>query len=364
MRVLVLGGAGDIGSSIVETLCSMDVDSIVIGDVNITRARGVVEVLRSKHCNVELYKVDATNLSSLSEVSRGVDVVINSVGPFYKFGYAIAKNMISLGLNFVDICDDYDAIMNILNLNEEAERKGILGISGLGWTPGLSNILALQGTRKLGAIEGIDIYWVGSAADSKGLAVVMHLFHALIGEVPMYINGSLTYVTAGSGEVLVEFPEPIGKLKLYYTGHPEPITIPRVIPSVRRVTVRGGLVPAWQNSFAKFLLRVFNVNSDVKAERLSRIIHRIEGIFRVGGLQLSGLRVDVEGYTGKITYIAMDRMRRLTGIPAALGAIKIARGELKTVGVKPPEAVIRDPESFIEDVRRLGIKIVEMSFGG
>ncbi len=359
MKILVLGGAGDIGSGIVEILCSMNIEQIIIGDINIKKAESIVQTLRSRQCNIEFSRVDATDLSSLNTVSRGVDVVVNSIGPFYKYGYVVTKNLISLGLDFVDICDDYDAIESILKLDKEAETRGVLGITGLGWTPGLSNILALRGARKLGRVKGVDIYWVGSAADSKGLAVVMHLFHALIGKVPMYINGSITYVDAGSGGALVEFPEPIGRLKLYYTGHPEPLTIPKIISPIERVTVRGGLVPEWQNYFAKFLLKIFRIDSDVKIEKLARRIHKIEDIFRFRGLQLSGLRVDVEGYTKRVSYIAMDRMRRLTGIPAAIGAVKIAKREFKIEGIKPPEAVISDPDDFIEEIKKQGVNIME-----
>lgn len=243
MRILVLGGAGDMGSGVAEALCSLGVDEVVVGDVRYDVALDVSKSLEERGCSVRVVKVNALDLDSLRDASRDVDVVVNAIGPFYRYGYDIARNLVNLGLNFVDICDDYDATERILSLDGEASRASILGLTGMGWTPGLSNILALHASRGLGEVESIDIYWVGSAADSRGLAVVMHLFHSLIGKVPMFINGSLTYVDAGSGDVEVDFPKPIGRVKLYYTGHPEPLTIPRYIRVKGRVTVRGGLVP-------------------------------------------------------------------------------------------------------------------------
>ncbi len=357
-KILVLGGGGDIGSGIAESLCSMGVDAITVGDIDPGKAGRVAESLSKMGCGAEARRVNALDITSLREVVRGIDVIVNAVGPFYRFGFDIARNLVSLGLNFVDICDDYDATEKILGLNDEARKKSVLGLVGLGWTPGISNILALHGARRLSSVRAIDIYWVGSAADSRGLAVVMHLFHALMGRVPMYINGGKTYVEAGSGGVPVSFPEPIGRLKLYYTGHPEPITLPRYISVSERVTVRGGLIPSWQNGFAKFLLRILRIDSDEKAEKLARRIHRIEGIFRWGGLELSAVRVDVTGSSGSLSYVAMDRMRRLTGIPAALGAIKIARGELRGEGIAPPEAIVRNTEGFLGELLRMGIKMV------
>jgi len=360
VKILVLGGAGDIGSGIAEALCSSPIDRVVVGDINYPKARFVAEFLKSRGCNVEAVKVNALDMNSLRDASSDVDVVVNSVGPFYKYGYEIAKNIVSLGLNFVDVCDDYDAVEKILGLNEEAARRGVLGVVGFGWTPGLSNILALHASSELREVDSIDIYWVGSAADSRGLAVVMHLFHSLIGKVPMYINGSRVYVEAGSGAVAVEFPKPIGRVKLYYTGHPEPITLPKYVNVRNRVTVRGGLVPPWQSDLAKLLLRLFRVKDDKGVERLSKLVYRIEDVFRWGGLQLSAVRVDVTGYSRTISLVAMDRMRRLTGIPAALAAIMIASGELSDKGVKPPEAVIKDTGEFLRKLSDKGINVVKM----
>lgn len=360
MKIMVLGGAGDIGSGVVEALCSMNIDTIVVGDLRYDAAKTVSESMKSSGCNCEAAKVNAIDIESLRESSRGVDVVVNTIGPFYKLGFPVARNLVRLGLNFVDVCDDYDAAEKILGLGSEAEGSRVTGINGLGWTPGLSNLLALHGSKSFGEVSAIDICWVGSAADSKGLAVVMHLFHALIGRAPMYLGGSLSLVEAGSGGIEVQFPQPVGRLTLFYTGHPEPLTLPRYIKVRDRVTVRGGLIPPWQNSFAKFLLKALNINNDDKAEKLARAIHRIEGIFRAGGLSISALRVDIYGDSGKLSYIAIDRMRRLTGIPAALGAVKIARGRIAGPGIYPPEALIRDTGEFLEELGRMGIRVTEV----
>jgi len=94
----------------------------------------------------------------------------------------------------------------------------------------------------------------------------------------MYLGGKYVYVDAEGGGVNVEFPKPIGAIK------PEPITIPRFIKVKNDVTVHGGLLPSWQNGFAKFLLKILKIDSDPKVENLSRWIHRIEDIFRAGGL--------------------------------------------------------------------------------
>ncbi len=348
------------GSGVVEALCGFKVDEILVGDINYERARSVSETFNKTGCNTHPIKVDALSMESLREVAVGLDVVVNTVGPFYKYGYRVAENLVRLGLNFVDICDDHDATLMELSLDQEARRSGVTAITGLGWTPGLSNILAKLGSRELDPPDFIDINWVGSAADSRGLAVIMHLFHALIGEVPMFMDGRLVNVKAGGNGVYVEFPEPIGRVKLYYTGHPEPLTIPRYLSVKDRVIVRGGLIPGWQTDFAKLLLRLLRVRTPGGVERLAKVIHRVEGVFRIGGLQLSGLRVDIGGSGRRLSYIAVDRMKKLTGLPAALGALLIAEGKLEFKGVRPPEGAIEDPEAFIEMLGKLGLGILRV----
>jgi len=164
------------GSGVAEVLCDRDVDEVRIGDINTVNAETLVKSLSRKGCETRAFRVDALSLDSLREASVGVDAVVNTVGPFYRFGFRVASSLVELGLNFIDICDDYDATEKELGLNEKASKRNIRAIVGLGWTPEVSNLLASMGARELGGASAVDIYWVGSAADSKGLAVVMHLF--------------------------------------------------------------------------------------------------------------------------------------------------------------------------------------------
>ncbi len=89
-------------------------------------------------------------------------------------------------------------------------------------------MLVKYADRKLGELNSVEMDWVGSAADSEGLAVVMHVFHALTGKIPQFLNDKITEVEAGSMERRNDFPE-IGKVKTVVCGHPEPITIPKYI---------------------------------------------------------------------------------------------------------------------------------------
>lgn len=195
------------GSGIVRFLAEDEqVDKVVIGDISKARAQRVIEGLGDYSSKVEYLEVDASKKPSLVRIMNKYDVVVNAIGPFYYWAERIAEAAIEARVHLVNICDDYEGARRVLALSEEASRRKVTIITGLGWTPGITNVIARYGSQQLEDTVAIDISWVGSAADSKGFAVIIHVFYAVTGKVPMYLNGRETLVDAGGGTILVEFP--------------------------------------------------------------------------------------------------------------------------------------------------------------
>jgi len=55
----------------------------------------------------------------------------------------------------------------------------------------------------------------------------------------------------------------------------------------------------------------------------------------------------------------IDKMRRLTGIPAAVGALMLAQGKVAGKGVYAPEGCL-EPQPFFAELARREIKIEEL----
>lgn len=51
-------------------------------------------------------------------------------------------------MNYVSICDDYDAAAAFLELDDDAKKAGVTAITGVGWTPGITNMLARMGADR------------------------------------------------------------------------------------------------------------------------------------------------------------------------------------------------------------------------
>jgi lysine 6-dehydrogenase len=58
---------------------------------------------------VSAVELDAESPESIARAIAGSAVVVNCVGPYYRYGPGILKAVIACGINYVDVCDDFDA---------------------------------------------------------------------------------------------------------------------------------------------------------------------------------------------------------------------------------------------------------------
>ncbi len=361
---LVLGGAGDMGSSVVEDLGSYGADELVVGDISEKSIESTISTLKKKGIRAKGLRIDVNNNRELAKAVQGADVIVNTVGPFYRFEKKITDIVKTVDVGYVDICDDYDVTSDVFIASKKDIKVNARIIVGMGWTPGITNVCARDGYDQMDSVKEINIAWVGSAADSAGKAVIEHTFHAVTGDVPMFLNGELVKVPARQFHREIDFPDPINKVDTYFTGHPEPITIPRFLKGVETVTVRGALIPDWQNhlvsQFADIGLTE-NKYVEVEGTRISTreflvaFVHDTLDQFKAGGVDKSAFWVEVKGKKkGKrmtVRYAGVDRMKRLTGIPAAIGARYLAETHPLKNGIYAPEGII-EPDFLFKELRK------------
>jgi saccharopine dehydrogenase-like NADP-dependent oxidoreductase len=245
-------------------------------------------------------------------------------------------------------------------MDADAKNAGVTVITGLGSTPGVSNLLAKYGASKFAEVDDIRIAWAGGAADSQGLAVIMHVAYAVTGHIPSYKNGEWVEIPAASEPEIVELPKPFGRMRVFHTGHTEPLTLPRYIKT-KNVSLRGTLDPDWTSNLAVFLVKMGSTDTHEKIARVAKVIHALEFILRVGGIPVSTVRVEVtgrqNGASERFVSSATDTMGKLTVIPAAIGAALLARGEIKQPGVYAPEGVI-ESVPFFKELARQDVNVV------
>lgn len=364
MRIIVLGGAGDMGSRTVRDLAEQPaVESLVIGDYDEARAQALAESLNDP--KVSALKVDANDHDALVGAIRDHDVAASAVGPFYRYEAKCAAAAIEAGRHYVSVCDDYDAAQAVLRLDEAARQQEVTVLTGVGWTPGISNVVARQAADQLDSVEEINVAWGSSASDSEGFAVILHTLHIFTGRVPSFQNGKLVEVPAGSGKERVLFPEPVGEVNVFHLGHPEPVTLPLTFTDVRTVTLKGGLSENFLNSLAILMSKLRFTNTPGKRDAIGKLLKPLLPVLgRIGrpANPCSAVRVDVtgtrQGDSVRLSYGAADHMDNLTGVPLAIGAIMLGRGDIERRGVVAPEACI-PPEAFISELAQRDIAVYE-----
>ena len=387
-KVIVLGGCGAVGSVAVKTLAAQDMFlQVVIGDWNIAKAEALAKDLGPK---VSAVKVNAENSESIKAAVKGCDIVLNCVGPFYKTVKTILSAVIELGINYVDICDDVDVTIDILNMDSQAKAAGISAVIGMGNSPGISNLLGkFAAENLLDETDAIDIYHAHGGEPIEGEGVIGHRFHCMTIDVPMFLDGKLTYVKYFGPDGIAlrqSFDFPIlGEVPLYPYPHPEQVTMPRYIKT-RQVTNKGSVIPNEYYNLTRDLcgLGLASRDSlDVKGVKvipydfaMAFIIKQRERILQETkfGKQRGCLSIVVKGKKdGKYREYRFHLASRSeaigegTGIPAALGVILMQQGKISTKGVQPPEGCINPTDllALVPQVMKLDRqKEGGESFGG
>jgi len=251
MKAVVLGGAGVMGSYAVKVLSRGKIFSeVLIADINEEAGKR----MSNEMDGVDFVKMDAGDVESIRKAIKDADVAVNCVGPFYKFGPLLLREAIKNGINYVDICDDYDATEEMLDMSREVEREEITCIVGLGASPGITNVAASYASAELSTVKSIGVYVTRSIKEEAGGAIPYHMLHCWLGEIPVYINGERKKARGlVDGEEWVNFPPPFGTAPVYYFGHPETITLPRYIEGVKNAYCKGTFFPS---SFRDMLLNL------------------------------------------------------------------------------------------------------------
>jgi lysine 6-dehydrogenase len=368
MKALVLGGTGGMGQGVARDLIKQEqIKKVMLGDIN-TDPNRVQEKLRASE-KVSLMRIDVNDHNGLVSAIRDVDVVINCAGPFYKTAVAVAKAAVEAKVNYIDICDDYEAadILFASDIDKAAKEAGITVLTGMGSDPGTNNVIVKWYANQLDRVDEIALFWVVSIAELAG-AAWDHSLHMTLGKIPQYLDGKLEYVEGGTGEETAQFLEPLGTCQVRYVGHPQPLTIPRYIKGVKNVVIKGALIPPWVDQLIREQKETGFLSKEPVEVKGTKIVpydltlrlwdaipkNRDRGPFA------SGLKVIVKGERkGKqVTYTAdiVGRMAPGTGLPASIAALMLDAGDVKVKGVVAPEGCI-DPGKFIAALLKRGAKI-------
>ncbi len=363
MRIIVFGGAGDMGSRAVEDLAGASgVDQVTIADREVSAADKLAASLRGQGAPVDVKAVDANDHKALVEAMQGFDVAASALGPFFRFETRLARAAIEAGVDYASICDDWSAAQAVLDeCDEPAREAGRTIITGLGTSPGLSNVAIRHLAGQMDQARRVDVSVYQPLTGGGGEAVFKHMMYIISGEVALWRWGRQGMMSACKEERVVEFPR-FGRIKVWNMGHAEPVTVPRFIHGLDECNFfmgfgRGASLFIWPARRGFFA-------SDKRIDWTARLLAPIERLTAGQQPTPGALRVDVWGEKGGERVHRMvcgvGLMRETTGLCLSVGTQMLARKELtvKKGGVYAPEACL-DPAAFLPMITAKGIEAYE-----
>jgi saccharopine dehydrogenase-like NADP-dependent oxidoreductase len=327
---------------------------------------------------IRALRVDVTDPAGLDAALGTADAVLNTVGPYYRFGLDVLRAAIRTRTDYLDICDDWEPTVAMLELDEEARAAGVRAVIGMGASPGVSNLLAIRAAALLDTLTDVHTAWpvdVGPEpadtslvdADGHTLAAAVHWMQQISGTVAV-VEGGRIVQRPPLTPVALDLPG--GQRGTAYTvGHPEPITLHRSLrpggntASLMVVTVGTA---AYLDVLRADLDtgRLTNETAAVDLDRPTllrtlragarRIRFRapgtLPGFFAAATGTVDGRPAGVLARLTGADALLSD-MAESTGVPAALGLAQLLDGTVRTPGVHPPETAV-DAERFFADLAR------------
>ena len=369
MRVLILG-AGGMGGYAARTAAGFDfIDKLQIGDLDLAAAEHLAQGLGN---HAEAIRADVTAEDSMVEVLRGVDVVLNTVGPFFRLGPPVLRAAIRANCHYLDINDDWESTEAMMALASQAREAGITAVIGIGASPGISNLLALLAARELDSVEEIVAGFDLDAAmpetrNETPAAATIHGLHQLTGKIRLFERGRLVDQPP-LRKISLEYPG-LGTFDSWTMGHPEAITFPQCFPALKRCRVV--MTMARENVLAMRLVAPLINTGLLSLERAARWLEWLEGVgkpvkgpedyiaeivgnetprlpplFAIARGEKNGQSASV---AGTLLSAPASGMGGATGVPLAMGLAAVRpEGEARR-GVFAAEAII-DPTRFFDEL--------------
>jgi len=375
MKVLALGGSGGMGRFAVETSMNFEnVSEIVVADINAEEALKFANLMNEKVSGIGL---DVTDIDALKIQMNKADVVINTVGPFFKYGPPILEAAIDSGCDYLDINDDWEPTIEMLEFHGKAENNSKTAILGMGASPGLTNMLGAAAIEELDEVETLYTGWTMDGAtpeeesSQSGVnAAMVHAVQQMTGTVKIHNDGKPKMVKPLK-KVEIDFPG-FGKFKPRIFGHPEAITFPHHFKDIKNCI---NLAHGSGFSLLKWIMRLVDWKV-ISTERAAGIVQNLSSSIRKDiegqGIEYRmsqknnnlseppplyalaiGLKDGKKASCGTMFNTSeLISMGEATGIPLACGLKLLVDGKISNKGVFAPEGVI-DPNDFFKELNSI-----------
>lgn len=376
MKLLVLGAGLQGGAAAWNLLQHREVEVVTMAD---HRRSPLPEYLeRGRDARLLQIELDANDSKSLVEAMSEHHAALNAL-PYY-FNEAVTRAAIESGCHACDLGGNTDIVFAQKKLSLDAESRGVSVIPDCGLAPGMVNILAAEGIRRLDRTKTVKVY-VGGLPQHPEPPLNYQIVYSLEGALDYYSTpswvlreGKAVRVDALSELETLEFPAPVGGLEAFHTGggiSTLPFAFEGRIETMEYKTLRYPGHVAIMRPIRELGL-ISNTPITVKGKEIAPrdvFIAAVEPqLQKPDSPDLVALRVLVsgekDGREKSIRFELLDffdeqegisAMMRTTGFSLALTALMQAQGVIKP-GVHTPDEVVPF-EAYVGGLRKFGVDI-------
>ncbi|MEO5825369.1 MAG: saccharopine dehydrogenase C-terminal domain-containing protein [Gemmatimonadales bacterium] len=220
MKMLVLGAGLQGCACAFDLLNDPEVTRVTLADLQPDRMARFLS--RRDDPRLRPVALDVTDHAAVLETMRSHDAVMSAI-PYY-FNGPMAKLAVEAGCHFADLGGNTEIVMEQKKLETEAHDKGLSIMPDCGLAPGMVNILAAEGIRRLDKTDAVRIF-VGGLPQHPEPPLNYQIVYSLEGALDYYTTpswilrgGRPTEVDALSELEPVSFPEPVGTLEAFHTA--------------------------------------------------------------------------------------------------------------------------------------------------
>lgn len=220
MKLLVLGAGLQGCACAFDLLRDPEVTKVTIADLQPERMSRFLA--RTEDPRLHPLALDVTNHPAVLEAMQGHDAVLSAI-PYY-FNGPMAKLAVQAGCHFADLGGNTEIVMEQKKLEDEAHAKGLSIMPDCGLAPGMVNILAAEGIRRLDTTDRVRIF-VGGLPQHPEPPLNYQIVYSLEGALDYYTtpswilrDGKPVTVDALSELEPVAFPAPVGTLEAFHTA--------------------------------------------------------------------------------------------------------------------------------------------------
>ncbi|WP_415883690.1 saccharopine dehydrogenase NADP-binding domain-containing protein [Neptuniibacter sp. QD34_54] len=342
--ILVIGGYGNFGKKITETLAKEANIRVIIAGRNEGKAEALAKQLSTTAINplktlaLDINSADISDQLSISTAK----LVIHTSGPFQAQGYNVAEACIDAGIHYIDLADGRLFVEGFESLNDQAQQQSVIAITGASSVPGLSSAVIEHYKSRFKVLQELNYGIAPGNQTERGEATVKAILSYSGLNFKRWRDNRWQDVRGWQNTHRHKFPSPIGSRWLANCDIPDLTLFQQRYPGLESIRFYAGLelsflhLGLWSLSYLPRFKFIKNL------ARYSRPLTLISTWVQQLGSDVGGMYMELKGLNHKnepqrIIWNLIAESGDGPYIPTIASIIlakKIAKGQLSETGAQ------------------------------